>query len=59
MIVIEINNLKNVKDKMGKNKGDVLMRIFEERINQIDKKSYVEQRLGGEELVILVLKMND
>lgn len=33
MIVIEINNLKNVKDKMGKNKGDVLMRIFEERIN--------------------------
>ncbi|SPU65062.1 diguanylate cyclase [Brucella melitensis] len=59
LIVIDINHFKHVNDTLGHHTGDVLLRLFAERLNSLDPQRYVASRFGGDEFVIFVFNLHD
>ncbi|MCL7996651.1 EAL domain-containing protein [Brucella sp. 21LCYQ03] len=58
LIVIDINHFKHVNDTLGHHVGDMFLRLFAERLNQLDPQRYVTSRFGGDEFVVFVFNLN-
>lgn len=54
VVMIDINNLKKVNDKLGHNIGDNYIRIVAKAIKESLGKNMVAYRIGGDEFVTLV-----
>ncbi len=59
LIVIDINHFKHVNDTLGHHTGDVLLRLFAERLNSLDPQRFVASRFGGDEFVVFVFNLRD
>ncbi|WP_176074545.1 putative bifunctional diguanylate cyclase/phosphodiesterase [Brucella intermedia] len=57
LIVIDINHFKHVNDTLGHHTGDVLLRLFAERLNSLDPQRFVASRFGGDEFVVFVFNL--
>lgn len=57
LIVIDINHFKHVNDTLGHHTGDVLLRLFAERLNSLDPQRFVTSRFGGDEFVVFVFNL--
>ncbi|MBB5703147.1 diguanylate cyclase (GGDEF)-like protein [Ochrobactrum daejeonense] len=57
LVVIDINHFKHVNDTLGHHKGDVLLRLFAERLNSLDPQRFVASRFGGDEFVVFVFNL--
>ncbi|NVM43075.1 EAL domain-containing protein [Ochrobactrum intermedium] len=57
LIVININHFKHVNDTLGHHTGDVLLRLFAERLNSLDPQRFVASRFGGDEFVVFVFNL--
>ncbi|MFD1199253.1 putative bifunctional diguanylate cyclase/phosphodiesterase [Brucella gallinifaecis] len=58
LIVIDINHFKHVNDTLGHHVGDMLLRLFAERLNSLDPQRYVTSRFGGDEFVVFVFNLH-
>lgn len=54
VLVIDIDNFKNINDSFGHNEGDVLLKDIAERIKGIVRSRDGFARIGGDEFVLLV-----
>ena len=59
LVVIDINHFKHVNDTLGHHTGDVLLRLFAERLNSLDPQRYVASRFGGDEFVVFVFNLRE
>lgn len=57
LVVIDINHFKHVNDTLGHHTGDVLLRLFAERLNSLDPQRFVTSRFGGDEFVVFVFNL--
>jgi diguanylate cyclase len=51
---IDFNDFKNVNDKYGHAAGDMLLKEFARRINELKCKKIVGYRIGGDEFVVVI-----
>jgi len=56
LIVIDINH---VNDTLGHHTGDVLLRLFAERLNSLDPQRFIASRFGGDEFVVFVFNLRN
>ncbi len=59
LIVIDINHFKHVNDTLGHHTGDVLLRLFAERLNSLDPQRFIASRFGGDEFVVFVFNLRN
>ncbi|MBJ6134570.1 EAL domain-containing protein [Ochrobactrum sp. Q0168] len=57
LVVIDINHFKHVNDTLGHHTGDVLLRLFAERLYSLDQQRFVVSRFGGDEFVVFVFNL--
>lgn len=58
MIMVDIDNFKNVNDTYGHEAGDIVLQSFAKRLSKITRDSDLFARIGGEEFVILLPHSN-
>ena len=58
IIIVDIDNFKEVNDKFGHTKGDVVLKGVSERICSVCGIEDVAARIGGEEFIIILLDTN-
>jgi len=56
VVILDIDNFKNVNDKYGHNTGDIIISEFATVLKQYARKSDTVGRWGGEEFLILILE---
>lgn len=54
LIVIDINHFKHVNDTLGHHFGDELLRLFAQRLADLDPHQFIASRFGGDEFVLFV-----
>ncbi|MDY0409135.1 diguanylate cyclase domain-containing protein [Virgibacillus soli] len=54
ILMMDIDHFKSINDEKGHDIGDVVLREFARRLQQVIKPDYVAARLGGDEFVILI-----
>jgi diguanylate cyclase (GGDEF)-like protein len=57
LVVIDINHFKHVNDTLGHHTGDVLLRLFAQRLYSLDQQRFVVSRFGGDEFVVFVFNL--
>jgi diguanylate cyclase (GGDEF)-like protein len=59
LVVIDINHFKHVNDTLGHHTGDVLLRLFAQRLYSLDQQRFVVSRFGGDEFVVFVFNLQN
>lgn len=59
MLMLDVDNFKQINDKHGHRAGDVVLRVMASRIVEIVRKSDTVARMGGDEFVVLLPDMKD
>ncbi|MFH0831496.1 MAG: GGDEF domain-containing protein [archaeon] len=54
VIIIDIDNLKSVNDKLGHSNGDIVIKKVAKYVGENIRKSDIASRFGGDEFVILL-----
>lgn len=59
LILIDIDNFKNINDSLGHDAGDSLLKMIAERLQQCVRASDTVARLGGDEFAIILPSINN
>lgn len=59
IIFLDIDHFKNINDTLGHDIGDILLRIFSQRIKECLRDYDIIARLGGDEFIILLDEINE
>jgi diguanylate cyclase (GGDEF)-like protein/PAS domain S-box-containing protein len=59
LLVLDIDNLKEVNDDRGHDAGDALLRVFSERLRLAVRSTDTVARLGGDEFAVILHHLSD
>jgi diguanylate cyclase (GGDEF)-like protein len=59
LLVLDIDNLKEVNDDRGHDAGDALLRVFSERLRLAVRSTDTVARLGGDEFAVILHHLTD
>ena len=59
LLVLDVDNLKEVNDDRGHDAGDELLRVFSERLRQAVRPTDSVARLGGDEFAVILHPLGD
>lgn len=59
LIVIDVDNFKNINDTKGHTQGDCMLRGFGLSLKEIFKEDHIIGRIGGDEFLVLIKNVQD
>ncbi len=59
LLLVDIDNFKNINDTMGHVYGDKLLREISKNLNKIKNENIIMSRFGGDEFLILIKDIED
>ncbi|MFA0570151.1 MAG: putative bifunctional diguanylate cyclase/phosphodiesterase [Vibrio gallaecicus] len=59
IIQIDLDNFKDVNESVGHDKGDKLLSMFAQELNQLSSENLSSYRLSGDEFIIICYEEND